>query len=393
MDNYNLYHFAKNTDNKEGADFTQEVQESGIPQGDLIVSKLFNTMLGETSRVLKSWTSELNNLLNEAGIIPSALSEEQILTAIKKIVKDNSVGFQLGDLVPNIGTTSPFGRMLCDGSRITNCKTLFPEFFDFVLTKTPYKTVAQWNAQKTQYGQCGFCAVEGNDVILPLITRTISGVTSLTQTGQAVNDTMRPITGDVCKINEYLNENDARWTNGAFYRRAYVGQGNGVKGGSADGYTAIAIDTTRLGANYNGTETRGKAIQYPYYIQVYTGKTEESLVNVAELVNVIKYQNQLGLIFLTQTSGNIGLSNGGLYSLAIDGDTNFILPTVTDKSIFSQILVQLEIKESGLNVNFGTNVFFVSDDVSLEIGKYNLIFEYNIALDGWVMGQIAIVEG
>lgn len=389
MDKYSLFHFAKNTDNKEGADFTQEVQENGIPQGDLIVSKLFNTMLGETSRVLKNWTAEFENVLSEAGLTPSALSEEQIKTAIKKIVRDNCVGIQIGDLVPNIGTTSPIGRMLCDGSRITNCRTLFPDFYDFVITKTPYKTIAQWTTQKNTYGQCGFCAVDGNDVILPLITRTISGVSSISQTGQAINDTMRPLTGRFMSI----DRNERWYDNSGIFKVIQRWSSRIGSGGSDSWGTIVEANSANLGANYDGAETRGKAVQYPYYIQVYTGKTEESLVNVAELVNVIKYQNQLGMIALTQTSGNITLANGGLYSMSINGDTTFILPTITDASIFSQILVQVDIQESGLNINFGTDNYFVSDDISREIGKYNLVYEYNVGLGAWVVGQVAIVEG
>lgn len=387
MDQIKLAEFAKNSENKEGADFTQAVQEAGIAQGSLIVSRLYNTMLGEVTRVMKSWNDELVNVLQAGGINPSALTNEQLLAALLQLIKNNSGGTQLGDLVPNIGTTSPVGRVLCNGARLANCKTLFPDFYDYVIEKTPYKTVAQFNQQVSTYGQCGFCAVDGNDVIIPLITRPISGVKDISQTGQALNDTMRPITGGVCKISEFLNEGDARWTNGAFERGNYgdAGRGNGVKGGAADPYTTIKMNSGRLGAAYNGTETRGKQVQYPYYIQIYTAPSSAAMVNTAALVEMLKYQNQLGILALP-TGGVVNLASGGIYRGVISQDTTFVLPEVKDNTLLNQILVQLEI-QGAPTINWGTTKYFSSEPSASE-GNYNIIYEYDSLVSGWVVGQI-----
>ena len=126
MDQFKLAEFAKKSENKEDpAVFTESVQEDGIAQGTLIVSRLFNTMLGETTRVMKSWNAELVKVLDTAGLTPTALSDEQLLSAFLTLIKKNSNGLQLGDLVPNIGTTSPLGRVLCNGQRLGNCKRIF----------------------------------------------------------------------------------------------------------------------------------------------------------------------------------------------------------------------------------------------------------------------------
>lgn len=387
MDQIKLAEFAKSSENKEGPEFTEAVQEAGIAQGSLIVSRLFNTMLGDVTRVMKSWNEELVNVLGEVGIVPSALTNEQLLAAFIAIVKKYSGGTQLGDLVPNIGTTSPIGRVLCNGARLTNCKTLFPEFYNYVHTSTPYKTVAQFNQQVSTYGQCGFCAVEGDDVIVPLITRPISGVSNLNQTGQAINDAMRPITGGVCKISEYLNEGDARWTSGAFVRGTYgdAGRGNGVKGGASDPYTTIKMNSGRLGSAYNGTETRGKQVQYPYYIQIYTATSSQAMVNAAELVSMLKYQNQLGILALP-TGGVVNLASGGMYRGVVSQDTTFVLPEVKDNTLLNQILVQLKIQGSPA-INWGTTKYFSSEPSASE-GNYNIIYEYDSLVNGWVVGQI-----
>lgn len=380
MDQFKLAEFAKKSENKEDpAVFTESVQEDGIAQGTLIVSRLFNTMLGETTRVMKSWNAELVKVLDAAGLTPTALSDEQLLSAFLTLIKKNSNGLQLGDLVPNIGTTSPLGRVLCNGQRLGNCKRIFPDFYDYVVKNTPFKTVAEWNAQVSKFGQCGFCAVDGADVIVPLITRTISGVKDLSQCGQAVNDTMRPLTGSVGRF--FGNDNEA---SGIFekvpYHNTYGDDGAGT-------WSAFRIDvkSAKLGAAYNGTETRGKCVQYPYYIQVYTGATSQGLADTAALVDLLKYQNQLGILPLPK-GNTVNLASGGIYSGAVNSDVTFILPAVTDKSLLNQILIQLDISGDP-KINWGATNYF-SGEPSTSAGNYNIIYEYDNLLNAWVVGQV-----
>ena len=380
MDQFKLAEFAKKSENKENpAVFTESVQENGIAQGTLIVSRLFNTMLGETTRVMKSWNAELVKVLDAAGLTPTALSDEQLLSAFLTLIKKNSNGLQLGDLVPNIGTTSPLGRVLCNGQRLGNCKRIFPDFYDYVVKNTPYKTVAEWNAQVDKFGQCGFCAVDGDDVIVPLITRNISGVKDLSQCGQAVNDTMRPLTGSVGRF--FGNDNEA---SGIFEKVRYDNT-HGDNGAGSWSAFRIDVKSAKLGAAYNGTETRGKCVQYPYYIQVYTGATSQGMADTAALVDLLKYQNQLGILPLPK-GNTVNLASGGIYSGAVNSDVTFILPAVTDKSLLNQILIQLNISGEP-KINWGTTNYF-SGEPSTSAGNYNIIYEYDNLLNAWVVGQV-----
>ena len=380
MEEFKLAEFAKNSENKESPEtFTQSVQEAGIAQGSLIVSRLYNTMLGETTRTLKSWNDELKKVLTEGGITPSALTNEQLYAALLNLIKKNSAGIQVGDLVANIGTVSPVGRVLCNGQRLAGCKTVFPDFYKFVTENTPYKTVAEFNAQVSKFGQCGFCAVEGDDVIVPLITRPISGVSNLSQTGQAVSDTMRPITGT---IGGQSNQNTGN-TKGAFYVSNVYGRNGGLEDWAP--YADFGFDSSRLGAAYNGTETRGKQVQYPYYIQIYTAASSQAMVNASELVNMLKYQNQLGIIELP-TGGTINLASGGIYRAIISQNTTFVLPEVTDNTLLNQILIQLEVRGTP-SINWGTANFF-SGAPSVAEGHYNIVYEYDSLVGSWVVGQI-----
>ena len=384
MEQFELAEFAKNSENKEGPEFTPEVQEAGIEQGSLIVSRLYNTMLGSITRAMKSWSTEISKVITEAGLTPSALTDEQLYQAIITLINKNSYGCQLGDLVPNIGTTSPLGRVLCDGQRLRDCKTMFPDFYNYVINNTPYKTVAEFNSQVSLYGQCGFCAVEGNDVLVPLITRPISGVSNLNQTGQAVLDTMRPITGKVGGLNTWIAQGGT--TDGAFFND-YEIRGGDVKGGGGRDYSYQAsMNSGRLGARYNGTETRGKQVQYPYYIQIFSAASE-SLANTQELVNLVKYQAQLGIQQLPATSGTIQLVSGGIYSGSINGATTFVLPTPTDTSLLNQIFIQLTIQSGGSVTSWGTQSYFV-EEPSDDEGSYNIIYEYDVLSSTWCVGQV-----
>lgn len=380
MDQYTKAEFAKNSENKEDpSSFTPAVREAGIAQGTIVYSKLYNTMLGELTKFSKSLSDELTNVLAEAGISPSDSSVTQILTAIKQIAKDNTSGVQVGDLVPNISNEAPIGRMVCDGTLVNNCRTLFPDFYQFVLTKTPFVTMSVYASQLNTYGQCGFCGVEGDNVRLPTITRPISGTSDLSLTGQAILDSMRPITGN------FGNKVD----NGVFDGAFTVGPLRGYVGRFYRNDTAhtIAFDSARLGARYNGSETRGKQVQYPYSVVVYTTTMSQSLANVQELINLLRYQAQLGVQELPATSGTINLISGAIYKGVIDGATSFVLPTPTDNTLLNQILIQLEITSGGSITSWGTQKYLGDQPVAQE-GQCNIIYEYDLISSEWFVGQV-----
>ena len=389
MDRLELAEFAKVSENKElPEEFTADVQEQGIEQGALIVSKLYNTMLGAITRVMKSWDTELTSVLTAAGFTPSALTNTQLYNSIIKLIKDNTNGLQLGDIVPNAGTKTPLGRMLCNGQWIENCKDTFPDFYNYVLSSTPYVTAAEYEQNVTTYGQCGFMAVDGVRVRLPLITRPISGISNAAQCGQAILDTMRPITGSCGTFGgESRGDIAPGGGTGALWRETGVDKNEGKSWDGGSGIRSVNIDTSRLGPRYSGSETRGKQIQYPYCIQVYTAPIPQSLVDTAELIDLLKYQNQVGITKITATSGNVPLSSGGIYTMTISGNTTFVLPTPTDKTTLNQILVQLSIASTDASINWGTSSYF-SGQPSTSVGNYNVIYEYDVLLDAWVVGQV-----
>lgn len=90
---------------------------------------------------------------------------------------------------------------------------------------------------------------------------------------------------------------------------------------------------------------------------------------------------------VTVLSGtSITLADNSINTLTPTGNTTFTLPTVTDTTVFHQILVQLNLS-TVYTIDLGTTTYFNSEAPDLSaIGNYNLIFEYDNALSAWVVG-------
>ena len=158
MYNFTLAEFAKNSENKEEASFTPEVQEDGIKQGTLIVSRLYNTMLGAITKTLKSWDAEITNVLDEAGIAPSGLSNEQLLAAIIKLI-DRASGHLIGEYVQSMVPLNYSGAHLLDGS-VINGEGVYKNFVEYMATlyseqPSLFITESAYQQSINLYGVCG----------------------------------------------------------------------------------------------------------------------------------------------------------------------------------------------------------------------------------------------
>lgn len=169
MDRFTLAEFAKNSENKEDASFTPQVQEAGIEQGALIVSRLYNTMLGEITKTMKSWDAELTKVLEEGGITPSALTNEQLYNAILRII-NRTHGRNIGDVYYSQSSSAednPGALPLFTGELVSNASNSFPEFCAW-LSAHPNLciTQAQYDTRISQYGECPFYVYNvGADIV------------------------------------------------------------------------------------------------------------------------------------------------------------------------------------------------------------------------------------
>lgn len=89
-----------------------------------------------------------------------------------------------------------------------------------------------------------------------------------------------------------------------------------------------------------------------------------------------------------ETSGTIALSDNSINSITPTGNVTFTLPTITDNTVFHQILVQMNLS-TVYTIDVGaTNYFNYSILAFDEAGQYNIIYEYDSIAEHWVVGAI-----
>lgn len=109
------------------------------------------------------------------------------------------------------------------------------------------------------------------------------------------------------------------------------------------------------------------------------------------LADVNSYQQPLES--LTETSGTIALEVNKIYSMEISADTTFNLPVDVNTSYFNQIKVMAKIVGTPV-ITWGTTYFVNKTEPELEEGVYDIYFDYDNHLAGWVVGVVSkgIVE-
>ena len=98
------------------------------------------------------------------------------------------------------------------------------------------------------------------------------------------------------------------------------------------------------------------------------------------------YEKILKPITTLKNYGTINLADNSINRISVTSSTTFVLPEVTDNTVFHQILVQLYMS-SARTINLGTDKFFNDNIPSLAItGYYNIVYEH----DGtdWICGVL-----
>lgn len=86
------------------------------------------------------------------------------------------------------------------------------------------------------------------------------------------------------------------------------------------------------------------------------------------------------------SSGTINLEDNSINTIDIIGDVNFVLPEITDNTIFHEILVQVSMP-SVVSFDLGTNNYLTSESPDMsQSGIYNILFEFHD--DTWFVGVV-----
>ena len=176
--------------------------------------------------------------------------------------------------------------------------------------------------------------------------------------------------------------------------------------------TGITTDPTKSGVIADLSSIGYKeAAEYKYlYFFVGSYEREEGEVNIGILtelangtdlevivneINEVKEQaiaeieaRQIPLNVISETSGVVTLDANKIYTMEITADTEFTLPEKVDTAFFNQIKVMAKIVGTP-TITWGTSYFVNKTAPELEEGVYDLYFDYDNHLGGWVVGAIS----
>ena len=134
------------------------------------------------------------------------------------------------------------------------------------------------------------------------------------------------------------------------------------------------------------------------YLYFYVGnyerpETEVNIGNITELLNNLEALIEVGsgkqpLTTLPKTNGTVILEVDKIYSMVIDGDMTFDLPTKVNTEYFNQIKVMAKIVGTPV-ITWGTEYFINKSQPELEEGCYDFYFDYDNNLAGWVVGVVS----
>lgn len=194
----------------------------------------------------------------------------------------------------------PDGYFRLCGEVLYNANTIIPDFIDklnqakskgytnLLITNEQYQTLSE-----EQKNNCGsFSWVDDNtkkDLRFPKISCFIRGIGDIdslaVSTGTYTTDTMRSITGSATTV--LMQKNNWQGT-GAFAVNNNNGWQELIGEDRRDAWvTNLSLDSSRLGANYSGTETQPKHVKYPYIICIYQGTQTTATVNLESISNLL----------------------------------------------------------------------------------------------------------
>ena len=237
-------------------------------------------------------------------------------------------------------------------------------------------------------------AVNNNSTNINAVAGSILNISSVAGNLSNIN----AVANDLTNINNASTyaDNSAVWAEGTDNQVASLG---GIH--SAKEWANVASQG-QIQANWNETDTSSKAyIQnkptiptVPTNLSSFTDDLGTNPIHthsqyLTQHQDISGKEDKLKLITVLNTSGTITLTDNSVNSITPTGSVTFTLPTVTDNTVFHQILVQVNLS-TVVSISVGTTYYFnkIAPDMS-EAGVYNLIYEYDKANQYWVCGVLS----
>lgn len=116
--------------------------------------------------------------------------------------------------------------------------------------------------------------------------------------------------------------------------------------------------------------------------------TKSTVISEIETAGEVISSYQTPLTTVVETTGEITLEVNKIYTMSITDTTTFVLPETVNTNYFNQIKVIASITGTP-TINLGTTYYMNKTQPELEVGYYDIYFDYDNHLGGWVVGALS----
>ena len=197
-------------------------------------------------------------------------------------------------------------------------------------------------------------------------------------------DTVAGDISDISTVASNISDIQSASTNAGLAKQYAVGLPSEPAEGSAK-YWAQQASTGQIQSDWSQADNTKKDYikNKPTTLSSFTDNLCSSPTHTHSQYEVIsKAVNTL------DTSGTVTLTDNSINTITPTGAVTFSLPSISDNTVFHQILVQVNLS-TVYTLTLGTSYYFnkTAPDMS-SAGVYNLIYEYDKANQYWVVGCI-----
>ena len=296
--------FTQETDIQNNTAFFPEVIEKALDKLTMISQQLeeksersLTLLPGEGGADLQSIIERVNAAETSAAAAETAAEQTKRDSAFVSEALEKSAGYHLGAFFPYPGATPPAGAYLLNGQTITNCRGLYPRFWEWV-QNAGVRLIddATYDSEIASAGVCGGFVVDtsAGSVRLPNdVNGTLWGANADT-IGQSLAAGLPNITGEwQAAHGTYAGENNYFNVEGAI---EYIASENSRNGKDVRGNTSSTAPGDRLGFDaslsndvYGNSDTvQPPAIRVSWCIQVYNAATALSEQESAHLASLLQ---------------------------------------------------------------------------------------------------------
>lgn len=222
---------------------------------------------------------ELADELLQDMVLPVETATDTKATTLLQLKKWLGSSLPTGFIIASLGRIDDARFTLLDGKTLSRTGT-YEEFCNKVIEQVQLGnwfacSQSEYDEDLSSKGQCGRFVIEDDYVRIPTITRYIGATVTLSEFGQAFNESLPNIKGGVgaCTVTSI--------TSNPFYI-----SGSSSKGSSQDGTDDLVyMDLSRSSSTYqDGAKVNVEHVKYPYYMVISTeGQTTPISVDINQV--------------------------------------------------------------------------------------------------------------